>query len=95
MEWQGEEPVFVGVHKVDMQCEDEEAANAGIILYGSNAVGGEAFFVPRHQHLVECDGEHHIKLYIMCLMWWIMLNLSSVVTCYMTVMEDLLQVTQN
>ncbi|DBA75024.1 hypothetical protein WJX77_000411 [Trebouxia sp. C0004] len=57
MEWQGEEPVFVGVHKVDMQCESEEAANAGIILYGSNVVGGEAFFVPSHQDPADCDGE--------------------------------------
>jgi len=57
MEWQGEEPVFVGVHKVDMQCENKEAANAGIILYGSNVVGGEAFFVPSHQDPADCDGK--------------------------------------
>ena len=57
MEWQEDEPVFVGVDKVDLQCPDVEGANAGSLLYGPNLVGGEAFFVPSHQEPADCDGE--------------------------------------
>lgn len=46
MEWDGEEPVFVGISKIDLSAEDKSTAVVKNISYGKEVVGGEAFFVP-------------------------------------------------
>ncbi len=71
MEWQEAEPVFVGVDKVDLECQNQEAAVAGSIIYGPNVVGGEAFFVPSCSNTADCDGEWllHAVLCMRCACW--------------------------
>lgn len=57
MEWDEEEPVFVGVDKIDLEAEDKDSSTAGSVLYGPSITGGEAFFVPSHTDPAECDGK--------------------------------------
>lgn len=57
MEWNGEEPVFVGISKLDLDAQDKVTAVVNTIMYGDGVVGGEAFFVPNQQNPADCNGK--------------------------------------
>lgn len=57
MQWEEDETVFVGVDKIDLQCQDSDSAVSGSITYGAGISAGEAFFVPSHTTPSDCDGE--------------------------------------
>ena len=56
MEWDGQETVFVGLDKIDLQAPEGQAAEAGSVTYGPGIVAGEAFFVPSHADPAACNG---------------------------------------
>lgn len=58
MEWDEQEPVWVGVDKIDLQA-DQGSSNAGSVVYGPSITGGEAFFVPSHTDPADCNGKPH------------------------------------
>lgn len=57
MDWNGVEPVFVGIAKLDLEAPDKQTAIVKTVSYGEGVVGGEAFFVPSHTIPAECDGK--------------------------------------
>ena len=63
MEWNGEEPVFVGISKIDLAAQDSSTAIVKHISYGKATVGGEAFFVPSHLDPADCDGRCDIRVH--------------------------------
>ena len=68
MEVRGRETVFIGVDKVDLQCQDPQAAVVGSIVYGHDIVGGEAAFVPSRPNPDDCNGERiSFVLLVLCL----------------------------
>lgn len=56
MEWNGKEPVFVGLAKVDLQELDKASSMVKSLKYGENIAAGEAFFVPSHANPADCIG---------------------------------------
>ena len=63
MEWDGEEPVFVGISKIDLAAQDHSTAVVKNINYGKATVGGEAFFVPSHLNPADCEGRCSIRVH--------------------------------
>lgn len=57
MEWDGEEPVFVGISKIDLSAEENCTAVVKSLSYGKEVVGGEAFFVPSQANQTGTEGQ--------------------------------------